>query len=527
MKNLIFLLIVVAWGMCGVEISAQIATESSSGHEYVDLGLPSGTLWATCNVGANKPRDNGTYFAWGASSKDSYNLNSGEQLKCKNDKGDDIDCSDISGGNHDAAYVEWGEEWRTPSQTQMQELINNCKWTWDFSGYTITGRTGNSIFLPAAGYMGHGVIWYEDKIGYYNTCTSIQFFEDSKAYILHFDQYEKYLKKHDVFVSCKEGLSGFSVRPVTNKTLLELTNKSKAKVAIKNENMTCLYDSLTNIKYEKDNISMCQLVGQSLIYLGKEDFEKSTYVIESSEQISNAYKIILKNELSGERKNIVIDGSNKIKEMNASWIVEGHLRKLKQKFVGKSYYYIDNSRDYKKSHAFFNEFTNEELYTRDKYWKCIDVTTHSRILRYPSESGSSITFVFEDSNGTKGYCYYEDDYGNYYESESNGKYSKYLCGKFVTIEEKERLDKADELAWDAKMKDLRKKYGKYADQISVGQIDIGMTKEMCREAMGKPTTINTTRTAYGTQEQWVYESKYDYKTTYIYFENGKITAIQD
>jgi len=74
---------------------------------------------------------------------------------------------------------------------------------------------------------------------------------------------------------------------------------------------------------------------------------------------------------------------------------------------------------------------------------------------------------------------------------------------------------------------LKKKYGNNATNIEYGQIEIGMTKEMCRDALGEPTQINRTRTVNATHEQWVYESKYDYKTMYVYFENGKITAIQD
>lgn len=92
---------------------------------------------------------------------------------------------------------------------------------------------------------------------------------------------------------------------------------------------------------------------------------------------------------------------------------------------------------------------------------------------------------------------------------------------------KKRKELADEKAREERSKYLKKKFGKYAWQIEFGQVNIGMTKEMCIEALGHPSDINRTTTAYGTHEQWVYESKYGYKTKYVYFENGKITAIQD
>ena len=66
------------------------------------------------------------------------------------------------------------------------------------------------------------------------------------------------------------------------------------------------------------------------------------------------------------------------------------------------------------------------------------------------------------------------------------------------------------------------KYGKYWGKlVSEGQLEIGMTKQMCRDSWGEPESINHTSTRYGNYEQWVYT------TTYVYFDNGKISAIQD
>ena len=142
-------------------------------HEYVDLGLPSGTLWATCNIGASSSEDYGDYFAWGETApKEVYNW---ETYKWCNGTSDTMTkyCTDSSFGTvdgktellpeDDAAYVNWGTSWRIPSQEQCIELSNNCTWTWTtrngVKGHLITGPNGNTMFLPAAGDR------YQDRIG--------------------------------------------------------------------------------------------------------------------------------------------------------------------------------------------------------------------------------------------------------------------------------------------------------------------------------------------------------------------------
>ncbi len=120
-----------------------------NGHEYVDLGLPSGLLWATCNVGATNPEDYGNYYAWGETeTKSDYYWNSSITY------GKEI--GDISGNaTYDAAYANWGGTWRMPTDNEIYELISKCTWTWTtqggHNGYKVIGPNGNSIFLPAAG----------------------------------------------------------------------------------------------------------------------------------------------------------------------------------------------------------------------------------------------------------------------------------------------------------------------------------------------------------------------------------------
>ena len=135
--------------------------------DYVDLGLPSGTLWATCNVGASSPEDYGDYFAWGeTSAKTSYNSDWSNYFDT-NDDGNTFNKYYDNGGltelkpEDDAAYVNWGPAWRMPSEEQFEELVNSSytitEWTTQngVNGRKITSRAnGNSIFLPASGYRG-------------------------------------------------------------------------------------------------------------------------------------------------------------------------------------------------------------------------------------------------------------------------------------------------------------------------------------------------------------------------------------
>ena len=146
---------------------------SSSGktdsHEYVDLGLTSGTLWATCNVGASSPYEAGSYFAWGETSpKQDYSLNSykwynsvtGKYTKyCTNSSYGDVDNKTELDLADDAAYVNWGAKWRMPSRAQFDELRAECDWQWNGSGYLVTSKKNNkTLILPAAGYRWNGGI---------------------------------------------------------------------------------------------------------------------------------------------------------------------------------------------------------------------------------------------------------------------------------------------------------------------------------------------------------------------------------
>ncbi|MDE6561470.1 MAG: hypothetical protein K2K75_08830 [Muribaculaceae bacterium] len=132
-----------------------------NGHEWVDLGLPSGLKWATCNIGASEAEEFGDYYAWGETEpKSEYTSINSLTYKVsfrKLKKSGIIDESGILAKEYDAASVNWGEGWRMPTIDEYQELISNCNWNFasfnGVNGYLVTGPNNKNIFLPAAAFQ--------------------------------------------------------------------------------------------------------------------------------------------------------------------------------------------------------------------------------------------------------------------------------------------------------------------------------------------------------------------------------------
>ena len=122
----------------------------------VDLGLPSGTCWAYCNVGATKPEEYGNHYAWGETEvKDYYGWDNYTFQGCERSLFHDPSMS-ICGTNADVARDKWGGRWQMPTLEQVKELVDICAYRWatlkGVPGGEFTGPNGGSIFLPAAGY---------------------------------------------------------------------------------------------------------------------------------------------------------------------------------------------------------------------------------------------------------------------------------------------------------------------------------------------------------------------------------------
>ncbi len=181
----------------------------------IDLGLPSGTKWACCNVDTDHPEKQsptnyGGYYAWGeTATKATYDWSS--YIHCD---GIQSSChplgSNISNSQYDVANVKWGGLWQMPTKEQFEELMKNCTSTWTslngIDGRQFNGTNGGSIFLPAAGYHNGTDLYSNGFYGYYWTATQHGSYDDS-AYNLHFNS-----ESVDMFYYYR--FRGRSIRPI-------------------------------------------------------------------------------------------------------------------------------------------------------------------------------------------------------------------------------------------------------------------------------------------------------------------------
>ena len=176
----------------------------ADGLDYVDLDLPSGTLWAKCNVGADSPEETGYYFAWGeTATKDMYDW---KQYKYCAAAGDDykltkyctnpdcglngfVDNLTVLEPADDAVMANWGSGWRMPTSEEFNELYQNTTFEWTerngVYGRLLTGSNGNSIFLPATGFRLDGNLICTSLGVYWSS--SLQTECQVAGWSLHFD----------------------------------------------------------------------------------------------------------------------------------------------------------------------------------------------------------------------------------------------------------------------------------------------------------------------------------------------------
>ncbi len=176
----------------------------ANGHAYVDLGLPSGTLWATCNVGATNSDEVGEYYAWGERKpkNDVYRFTTYKYSKsvitgqfgltvsatlakyCTGLYPGDVDYKTELEHQDDAAAINWGGDWRMPTVEEFRELLNECEChhiSYDNGviGYLFTSKSnGKTIFLPAAGRKHNGLSYYH-SIEYWTS--SLSEYQDNYA----------------------------------------------------------------------------------------------------------------------------------------------------------------------------------------------------------------------------------------------------------------------------------------------------------------------------------------------------------
>ena len=174
--------------------------DTYNGHQYVDLGLPSGTKWATMNVGASSETDYGNYYQYGKGAAQ-YATTSSDSIY----RGTD----DPLAASADTAVQVWGGQWHMPTRAQIEELIANTtyKWETNYKGSTINGGTFTAnnavLFLPAAGYWNGGER-YSVGGGYYWGSSP---YGSGNAYYLSISDFG-----NGVTYSLRKG--GYPVRPV-------------------------------------------------------------------------------------------------------------------------------------------------------------------------------------------------------------------------------------------------------------------------------------------------------------------------
>lgn len=204
-----------------VTLTAKAQSCPDDNHPHmIDLGLPSGTKWACCNVGATKPEEYGDYYTWGETEEKSvYNWSTCKYWTDNNGDGfpDDHEFTylgiDIAGTGYDVAHVKWGGSWVMPSHDQQVDLLDNCTYTWTsingVKGGLFTGPNGSTIFLPVAGYRWEDELRFAGSYGYYWSSTQSPY-ESSYAYFMSFHSDEAYWAYRRGF--------GQSVRPVISVT---------------------------------------------------------------------------------------------------------------------------------------------------------------------------------------------------------------------------------------------------------------------------------------------------------------------
>jgi hypothetical protein len=214
---------------------------------------------------------------------------------------------------------------------------------------------------------------------------------------------------------------------------------------------------------------------------------------------------------------------------NTQFVVVGHIEKLKSLYLGREYYYVGckGISNYYHERDHLCKMGNNEMarnIEEGSLWTCIDVQVKPRAKNdgMDIDKRSPIVFIFDNPQYGKHYCYYEGEMGHPIKSHDSMEIPL-LCGLFTDKAYYDSIQTEKEENLKKRTIEMVKKYGNTNGTfIAKGIVRIGMTKTMCRDAWGEPSEINTTNGAGGVHEQWVYGDN-----TYLYFENGKLTTIQN
>jgi len=268
MQKKIFLIFIMSIILC----SNNGFSQSLNGHEYVDLGLPSGTKWAKCNIGAKTEIDYGDYYAFAETAqKNEYTIDNykvDKTIRAADSSYIDMDgfkhtiigkdIFNIAGTEYDVATVKWGNGWCMPTREQFDELKDNCKWEWvsknGVYGYKVTGKTNDKyIFLPAGGEQCDNDSLYIGSDGYYWTDL---YSRSNNASYFHINSYYYGIKE-------KSRNNGLLVRPVYDslqvdnlRTNLSVETQGVAFILSSNDvKGDTISDAYIKAKYEEQYLS--------------------------------------------------------------------------------------------------------------------------------------------------------------------------------------------------------------------------------------------------------------------------------
>lgn len=315
----------------------------------------------------------------------------------------------------------------------------------------------------------------------------------------------------------------------------EIDSVKQVEMAIL-DSVKSLYNPRDNFKegdsyyHKKLKNGLAHLVGQEIMYCGLSNqySQGAVYIIDSVTpnknrfdgnqlyiSIKNTRNSILLQSTGKSIKSILLQGKDS--ELNKSWVVLSHLKYLKDSLVGREYIYNYERDSYGAPIKQVGSNKPMKEVPSKSVWICVDVLPWlqigDRILYFANP-----VIILQNEKYGKGYCFQHVEWPKEKEEPVFGY-------RMIDKQEYDAKIKAEQKAKQERIAKLTAKYGKYYAKLIVEEKVVrGMTKEMCRESWGEPDDINVSIGSWGRHEQWVYGKIY---SSYLYFENGKLTTIQD
>ena len=273
-----------------LSLLAPMATMAET-HEYVDLGLPSKTLWATTNIGASSPEGFGYYFAWGeTTTKSTYSWSNYQYCSGTSETVQDLGTT-ISGTKYDAARANWGSEWQMPTYEQINELVVECglevKTYNGVKCMVFIGPNGNTLYFPCPGYKYDSYYVSQNSITYYwGGSKDIEGNNDAKATALYIKNGSR------VESTVAQRRTGLPIRPVRSQGNVTPDPEAPTPEAI---------DLGLSVKWASFNLGATSAEKYGNLYAWGETATKSSYTWANYQHASGTAATVkdIGNDISG------------------------------------------------------------------------------------------------------------------------------------------------------------------------------------------------------------------------------------